>query len=154
MKIQDMVCTLEQAKELKELGIEQVGVFSWAYDITNEQWDISHRSVESLLLTKDSNSQMAAAVVGYYSAFTTYELLAMLPDKLKLFSSANYELQLARHEKSFTCGYYRFNEGMEDIDDLFIESGDTPAQAVAKCLIYGLHTKKFTADEANKRLQS
>lgn len=146
MKIQDMVCTLEQAKELKELGIEQVGVFSWAYDITNEQWDISHRSVESLLLTKDSNSQMAAAVVGYYSAFTTDELLAMLPDVI-----LGFEFQISKIGNSYYCEYvYHSDDG----DRLMCHGAHHPAESLAITLIHCLKQNYFTADEANKRLQS
>lgn len=139
MKIQDMVCTLDQAKELKGMGIEQIGLFSWAYDTTNEKWEISHRNVESLILSRHNKDQV------FYSAFTTDELLAMLPGETK-----GYELALRKD----VCEYITLCEGAVENRFLFYECGSNSVQAAAKALIYCLKNNYLTADEANKRLQS
>lgn len=39
MKLQDQVCTLEQAKKLKQLGVNQDGQFSWCGDETPRLMD-------------------------------------------------------------------------------------------------------------------
>lgn len=74
MELKDIVCSLEHAKRLKELGVKQDSLFYW------DAWYVGG---------KFRNADLAASRMGYennetlscenYSAFTASELGEMLP---------------------------------------------------------------------------
>lgn len=72
MKLEKQVCTLEQAKRLKELGVEQKGLYSWAYSGLNDKWDISSLCVEALDIIQATNFPTLHPTKRpqFYSAFT------------------------------------------------------------------------------------
>lgn len=84
MKIEQQVCTLEQAKKLKELGIKQDSYLTYElvpWDRTN-----SHKKKGKLINLKPTNKGKASAVLGfeYFAAFTVAELGEMLGYHLNL----------------------------------------------------------------------
>ncbi len=128
MKIENQVCTLEQAKRLKELGISQAGYFFInPKGETVEQWMID----------------VAPPVV--CSAYTVGELGIMLPEfnnTVRIFSDY--------HNAFSFCGY---NEKGRIIPLECLEKyASTEAQKRAEMLIYLLETKVITAEEVNQRL--
>lgn len=77
MKIQDQVCTLEQAKKLKELGVEQESLF---YYIDNMVLGLEGIKVKEQTKSYKINGVVQdGGVVRYYSAFTVAELGELLP---------------------------------------------------------------------------
>lgn len=74
MKLQDQVCTLEQAKKLKELGVSQTGRYSW-FGFEDKYWVQTTKPVgdEKLSYSADLERYKIA------SAFTVAELGVMLP---------------------------------------------------------------------------
>src|ERR1044071_3781768 len=70
MKIEDQVCTLEQAKRLKELGVVQESEFYWMKWITVLEDGTEHEW--KVVFNK--------AWGEYYSAYTVAESGVMLPD--------------------------------------------------------------------------
>jgi len=89
MQIEKQVCTLEQAKRLKELGVEQCGNFTWIYDTSNFDFALSHRTVEEVELLRKSNLKSKEWQLKeekeFYSAFTCAELGELLPDEANTF---------------------------------------------------------------------
>ena len=67
MKLQDQVCTLEQSKRLKELGIDQQGLYEWRKMDEYEKYFIDHPS---------SPNEMSSHIA---TAFTVAELGVMIP---------------------------------------------------------------------------
>ena len=115
MKIEDQVCSLELAKRLKELGVNQESVFWWTDEdlvlmggYKNTDWKISD--------TKGLYEQCA-----YTSAFTVAELGEMLPEgtTTEPFAIGQY-----------LCTYRRPNHKRVSIYE------PTEADARAKMLIY------------------
>ncbi|MDF2189306.1 hypothetical protein [Paraflavitalea sp. CAU 1676] len=138
MKIENQVCTLEQAKRLKELGVMQCGYFLWSK--TGE------------LKPDDYNNWDP---VDPASSFTVAELGAMLPGKFQykdeecFVDSTKYCTDITwlagihttwAHEKPVVAKKYF--------------SGQTEAQVRATMLIYLLEKKVITAEEVNKRLEA
>lgn len=76
MKLENQVISIEQAKRIKELGVIQNGLFSWAFDLLNYRWQLSNHNVEALELIKAANKR-ADSGSGFYSAFTVSELGVM-----------------------------------------------------------------------------
>jgi hypothetical protein len=79
MKIHDQVCSLELAIKLKELGVEQNGLWSWCKSIgppwntrPKDEWDLQLDGPEE----NEPNSSEC------YSAFTVAELGELLPQQL------------------------------------------------------------------------
>lgn len=138
MKIIDQVCTLNQAQELKALGIKQQSFFTWYGGFKGSEIP------SNVDLTDQRHYDYS--VNGFYghpdntfSAFTSSELGVMLPS----YSITKF------HEKT----------GMWSVDlicmgiDLY-EYGATEAEARAAMLIRLLSNEKyqFTEDDANERL--
>lgn len=77
MNLENQVCSLELAKKLVDLGIEQNSTFYWfkSYDYWLLHYiDYNHHETDSKIF-KENNSPC-------YSAFTVSELCKMLPDSL------------------------------------------------------------------------
>lgn len=70
MKLEDQVTSIEISKRLKELGIKQEGVFSWALVVTKhgENWGLNLTDLVYVIPPKE-----------VYSAFTVAELGELLP---------------------------------------------------------------------------
>jgi len=78
MKIEDQVCTLEQAKELKELGLELESYFVWAeqYDNPDAKYEIWPRNPLESILRKRTDYKRYSA----YSCAELWELFKTVLD--------------------------------------------------------------------------
>jgi len=138
MKIENQVCTLDQANKIKELGIEQHSLFSFmAY---GSEFKGDEKPCFNNYYKADSSSFLWA------SAFTCAELGIIIPDG---FTLSEVTAHIEPH-KQWICGRVIAEE--EDYDYDFCEFGATEAQARANMLIYLLETDKTTAEICNKRL--
>ena len=137
MKLQDQVCTLPQAKRLKELGVQQDSLFDWVClmpDPLGEKWfyEIQYKTQEPETL-----QELIA------SAFTVAELGGMLP---RNFASFNCGYDIWRVANTFT---YASGHGEDKIGKLFTGElktyswfhGENEAQSRAAMLIHLLENK-------------
>lgn len=135
MKLQDQVCTLEQAKKLKELGVEYEDAF-WLYIKSNSVSD------ENYFLADITSAEK----IGYlksYPAFTVAELGVMLPVGFISFK--------VMAGKEFSC--CKLKENYPEIDFSFTSKfNTTEAGARAETLIYILERKLIAVEEVNERL--
>ena len=138
MKIQDQVCTLEQAKKLKELGVEQKVLWQWKVN-----------NVQSVVISTPMAFWIDTYVpsVGnvFYAAFTVAELGVMLP-----ISFISFKVTAG---KEFSCA--KLKDNYPEIDFSFTSKfGTNEAEARAEMLIYLLENKLIKAEEVNQRLSS
>lgn len=160
MKLENQVCSLEQAKKLKELGVKGAEFFLWLevarFDKKGDivEWlpalfierslDPECVSMLPVGCVNDDNEIMESR--GNYPAFTVAELGVMLP--------------LAKSEKSKQTQCWKTHDkyGWAMYEDGYIQSGftvrfePTEAQARAAMLIYLLENNHITAEEVNQRL--
>lgn len=131
MKLENQVCTLEQAKMLKELGVIQKSIFFHRYRIQPEEfWCIEMQGC---------SPASWATPVNEYSAYTVAELGVMLVNEENGYGfSVSYKHPFfVFYEQGFfgsicSCSY--------------------EAEAKAKMLIFLLQNKLVTSEECNKRL--
>jgi len=155
MKLQNQVCTMEQAEKLKELGVIQASLFSW---VKHKQTAFPEPSVFFCGEIEDYKKEFGEGCFGITvigSAFTVAELGAMLPatiDELKLTQwpipdsnskTISYGIQYRRHLEVATYSTY----------PLHVVFGDNEAKARADLLISLIADGKISADEVNQRLQ-
>ena len=138
MKLPSQVCTLEQAKKLKALGIVQDAYFIWGEQgVITESWGV------------EGNEDV------FYSAFTVAELGTMLPatiDGLKL-----PQWPIGFKEAAPTYGMqYRWDahDAHHRVYPLHVVFGDSEAQARADLLICLIADGKVSAEEVNQRLKN
>lgn len=149
MRIEHQVCTLEQAKRLKELGVFENAFGSWVYDTTNEKWGISKLNVEQMAL---ANSREA------YPAFTVAELMIMLPKRYM----AVKNLVSKYPESSWHCQYIQDDDVIRDFfypHKIYDKENHnyglgftTQAKALCAMLIYLLENNHITSEQVNQRL--
>lgn len=139
MKIENQVCTIEQAKKLKELGIRQESFFAWID--------------EGQLLSRHSpNLPLMNIATSFTAAFTVAELSEMLPD---YYPSWRFEVTTGGPKKwvaTVICSPKP--PGIDDIHTAseFDRHGDTQAEALATLLIALLETGTVTPEQINQRL--
>lgn len=133
------VCSLELAKELKELGIKQESEFYWI-------WNTVLKKGEGLNFRKQTRSYKdfgdvkSRGCIKYYSAFTVGELGEKLPDWCASFN----------HKQSEKIRKWRCEADSEQIC-LTIQFADTEANARAKMLIYLLENKLINPQEVEDK---
>jgi len=138
MKLEDQLCTLEQAKRLRELGITSEGYF-----LLNDKGE----AFESWMLEGTEDR--------FYSTFTVAELGVMLPGIINKCKLTQWPISGATEETISYGMQYRFrgndpvNYGVFPSSTIF---GDTEAIVRANLLIAILEEKVLTAEECNKRL--
>jgi len=121
MKLEQQVCSLELAKQLKELGFKQDSLFWWQ--------DCGDGTVELMYGKTDSN--FGIPVQYYYPAYTVAELGEMLPN-------GNYSFRYIGVEK-WAAGnnLYNYNANMQGkMVKVTEKESKTEADARAKMLIY------------------
>lgn len=135
MKIEEQVCTLEQAKRLMELGITAPAFFCWKYDYT-PPIVISGRF--------KNTGQKHFGFNERPPAYTVAELGEMLPENNGIDYVYSYKV-----ENAFGMGKtpWFINPPFSEIEkqNLFTE-----AQARAALLIHLLESNLLTADVVNK----
>lgn len=143
MKLEDQVCTLEQSKKLKELGITQYSLF---YHIDNLVKEIGYEGIKLRHSINPLNKGMPVdgGVVRYYSAFTVAELGVMLP--------TGYDTMRITSDKSLKS--FEWN-GYDLEGEVFsFEGFDTEAQCRAAMVIYLIESNNITPFEVNNRLST
>ena len=129
MKIENQVCTIEQAVKLKGLGVKQDSHFFWV-DRKEKSKLVYAKSVEFL------NS------LPIYSAFTTAELGVMIPE---------WHFTYPRLE-----GYasYKNEDGDFSVADGTVngQNYDTEAECRAALVIYLIENNILSVETCNKRL--
>ena len=131
MQLEDQMCSLELAKRLKELGVEQDSLF---YYRTQYLYDGSDEIV--LMINKfDSPRAHERMSNPKYSAFTVAELGEMLPARLKpdLPSKKFARLDICKGTDSRWLISYYYDITLPPKNALI---GNTEADARAKMLIY------------------
>jgi len=128
MNLEDMVCDLELAKKLKELGVKQESLYYWV-DSTN-----THERV--FLSTNQTWGDEEKLYI--YTAFTTDELLRFLPDNIVDIKNNNiYEFEMSIINNKYFVFYDRAEEvkcWSADYYKLFEDK--KPSNALAKLLIW------------------
>ncbi len=133
MKLENQVCSLEQAKELNELGIKRESLFVWKCN--------SKQDAVIDIQMKHWISRYAGFVKNhFFSAFTVAELGVMLPNK---YLSGKIDNNI------YNC--WQFDDFMQ-IRTYNTYQSETESEARASMLIHLLENKIITADEVNKRL--
>lgn len=78
MKIEDQVCTFEQAKRLKQLGVDQDGLFCYISKVNAD--DTVNHSEANVMLDSEAAGNVWSSLYEHhrFSAFTVAELGVML----------------------------------------------------------------------------
>jgi hypothetical protein len=140
MKLSDQVITLEQAKRLKELGIDQQNATYYFYEqIVNGKtsYPIKPMQIIAESPTIETNEELKEALSGkikneVYAAFTVAELGQLLPDDV-----GNQRYLLFDKFK----GVYRSWYGESVFHHLHEQKSASEAQSRAAMLIYLLENK-------------
>lgn len=163
MKLEDQVCTLEQAKRLKELGVAQNSYFSWCGDETSRlkdngnsaeigPWVFVSTTIPFNNMEADHRADVPSAKP-FAAAFTVAELGVMLPD---FYPSWRFKHPDDPHKDiwitTIIAGPKPPVQGDIHTAPEFDRFGKTQAEALATILIALLDTEVETAEEINKRL--
>ena len=143
MKLEQQVCSLEQAKRLKELGVKQyVSFFQWCIVFPRRNAPRLAPFISWVASNSPSYREYDINKTETYDALTTGELGAALPHRFISYKS-NDRFDLA--------------EGLYYVSSLLVAEcpriyGSSEAQARAAMLIHLLENNLITADEVNERL--
>lgn len=133
MKIENQCCSLEQAKRLKELGVDGISFFR------HQHYPETKYRIEAQHITWGDNRATDPGET--FSAFTVAELGEMIGEN--------------GFSKKVThwLGYYKVpGNQYSQIIETPKKDFDTEAQARAEILIHLLENKLITASEVNDRL--
>ena len=134
MKLENQVCSLELAKKLKELGVEQgKSAFDWVVDTNTEKYKLQSFCTQFYGVVHDYFADgHDSPTYPMYSAFTVAELGDMLSDGL--------HGTWKNTQNKWRCKYTTINRKNKDVCDE-VEVADTEANARAKMLVYLLENK-------------
>lgn len=149
MKLENQVCTLEQAKRLKELGIIGASAFYWAdkaNELRSKIEDVGMFNDHAMvILTENIKNDWC------YHAFTVAELGVMMPQEVIIKAQTFYiGSNKSVSGNSFFCSLierYKTNELIEF-------NCPSEAEARATMLIHLLQNNLTTATDCNNRLNS
>ena len=136
MNIKDQICTLDQAKRLRELGITHEGYF-----LLNEKGE----PFESWIVEGNEDR--------FYSAFTVAELGAMLPNNIVV-ESYRMHFHCIKQGQNESVPIYSVTYGKYEDNDVPVLDGHNEAELRAMLLIYLIENKLITHAEVNQRLNS
>lgn len=144
MKLQNQVCSVEQAKRLKELGVNEKTFFSW---------ELNYEPEPRLVVSVDWNE------INHLSAYTVAEFGIMLPhpDNLTVLGGFVYMSQCdisSNDGMPWYCIWEYDTDKEERGMRREIISGKTEAEARAAMLIYLLEYNIITAEEVNEHLKA
>jgi hypothetical protein len=155
MNLDEQVCTLEQARLLKTLGIRQdVSYAAWLKNNCQDETEFWCWPVISPGVSHQGYSSPAKYCLEGFSAFTVAELAVMLPD---YYPSWRFKKDEKSQERlwivTVICGPKP--PGIDDIHTAheFDRHGKTQAEALATLLIALLETETITPAEVNERLK-
>ncbi len=138
MKLENQVCSLELAKQLKTLGVNQESLFWW--NIVDEKLYFT----DIMMSISDRVPETDVCWYGnFISAFTVAELGEMLPSRVE-WKGHNYMLHCEKaNDHMWATKYLNWGRPMDEnvwvMPGWTIEKGD--ANARAKMLIYLLENK-------------
>lgn len=149
MTIESQVCTLQQAKWLKELGVVQEALFYWMPDPNDEATKITYKLPDYFLVygdkqmpSKEGTTVKQNVLEGRFrktfAAFTVAELGVMLPD---------YYASWRGRQGKWYCAH------VEDQEYNFL-CLQTEAMVKSALLIRLLQGGEITAEEVNTRLSA
>lgn len=130
MQLENQVCSLELAKELKKLGVKQESQFYW-------------NRGQSYLICEDSRLRVPEDV----SAFTVAELGEVLPEVTAIQNGELGRLEITYRTYS-EDGNREWDVCYMANNDFRSEFANTEADARAKMLIYLLENKLITLETA------
>lgn len=145
MKIENQVCTIEQAKTLKELGISQDSYFHW------QHYPKTTYREESLGIVNPLSKEGITDAGESWSAFSSAELGEMLiVDDDTHFTETRYnehggEWETITHKRTED----EQNEGFAMIDGSI---GSTEAESKAEALLYLLEKRILTPEIVKENL--
>lgn len=154
MKIENQVCTLEQAKKLKALGIKQVGSLFYASTMDGHRIVFKDEEKNYVLFGRGSCEVTEKSIIA--TAFTVAELGEILGNVK--YKSFGFPMMFTSHSMNYdgaselmgkwSCSFR--NPKNFSNPDIGCES---EAQARAAMLIYLLENKIISAEEVNKKLK-
>lgn len=140
LRLEDQVCTIEQAQTLKDLGAPQVGCFSWVFDKLNESWALSKLKPEALeVLHKQGWSAYTVAELGYFLMRIDHHAIVKADKKPRLFFD-------------WLSGKYGY--GVDDKEYLFTTEAELRAEVIIKLIKEGFITFKKTRSKVRKATTS
>ena len=134
MKIENQVCTLKQAKRLKELGIQQVGYFS------HQHYPENTYRIEAQEVINPMQKEGITDPGEWYSAFTVSELGQMLYS------------ETGTQRKGSEDSEYANWEWIDDNNQLGMGMFATEAESRADMLITLIEKKLVDIKDCNERL--
>lgn len=150
MKIEQQVCTFEQADKLKRLGVPQVSIFFWC----NEH-PLSNGGFEQIdeLFKVYNRRQFSAGNDNTFSAFTSSELgwMLIVDDDLH-FTHTLYNEHLGVYQTILVKRDLRCKDGFKQIHDT---EGEEETECKAEMVIYLLENNiisKYFCDLSNLSL--
>jgi len=139
MKLENQVCTLEQAKKLKTILGELYGLFVYM-----ENKALPSDSKIMLATQTESFKQMGkiegSAWIKYYPAFTVSELSIMLPSETYMKRTGSEDSEYANWE------------WIDDGNEAGWGNYNTQVEAAADMLIIYLEKNKLSVEACNERL--
>lgn len=152
MRIEDICCSCEYAKNLKESGIKQNSIFSW---IEKPSAEYINREVSISTISYLEINQDITIINGIkkYSAFTASELMNMLPGEIKEKDWCLLTIDKWRDEKNkYTYKSYYINDNSSNTieDKEYITS--SLENSLANLLIYIIDKKLVSLEKINERI--
>lgn len=137
MKLKDQVVSLQLAKKLKELGINQKSLWRWQY--VGGIWEPT--SLKKEFIEKNNSNPET------FEAFSVAELGEMLPFKfMKEDFNDPFYLEIRKYSDNWIVDYY-------DSDDQWFKCGDIEdiklSDAIAKMLIYLIENGFLKVEDVN-----
>lgn len=156
MDIKNQVCSLEQAKRLKELGVKHPGYFCYAHPVKEVHKGFDGEATDYIEEYKDEPELMdlSAAMwngLPYCHAYTVAELGVMIDDFVSHARRIDYGWEV-RFKQRIPPEKEKFVSTLE-LNGTFITRA-TEAQARGHLLIYLLETGWLDAEKSNDRLRS
>lgn len=150
--IKDYVCTLKQAKKLKELGVEQDSLF-WFAENAKKLMILKNIEKKQLIdLTVINDDITVGSKYYFYSAFTSQELGELIDKNIKNEHLIEHSIQ-TNEFRIYNINYAEPQTSYIDIDLLFTSTTSTEAQARADYFIYLLeNNKSFTGNPYPKQI--
>jgi hypothetical protein len=165
MKLEDQVCTLEQAKRLKELGVRQDASYAaWLKNNCQEETEFLCWPVISPGVSHKGYSSPAKGCLEGFSAFTVAELGVMMPARV-MSGGDDYFPQIHKGRRGW---YIQYQTNKKDVVVNADGDIDRPrgylyntyrvaynmAEAYASYLILLLENNVITPAEVNERLKA
>lgn len=145
MKLENQVCTRQQAERLHDLGIAGKALFGYCQ--VNPGGHNHEQSYSAILPAIFELAIPDLATTFEFDAWTTAELGRMLPETILLSNGREADFKMVKDGNYWEARY------VSGYNDTALESAKTEASARAKLLIYLLEVKLTTAAEVNARLE-